>query len=310
MNTKKVLMGVLGFLIIGIIVYLVYFLLTDDNTIDVSTEPAKNYLDATYTIDERKVKLTKGISTEEIPNSSAVISTRYFGNEIKHDLDGDGREDVVFLLTQNGGGTGTFYYVVGALNKADGYIGGEGLFLGDRIAPQTTEISQNPKTPNVIVVNYAERKAGESFSVQPSVGKSIWILLDPKTMQFGEVAQNFEGEADPARMKLNMQTWTWINTTYNDGKIVAPAKTKAFTLIFKNVATFSATTDCNGVGGEYMVTGNKIILGKMISTLMYCEGSQEGEFTKELGQVDSYHFTSKGELVFDLKFDSGVMVFK
>ena len=70
-------------------------------------------------------------------------------------------------------------------------MGSQGLLLGDRIAPQTTGADKG----KIIVVNYADRAQGESFTVRPSVGKSIWLLLDPKTMQFGEVVQNFEGES-------------------------------------------------------------------------------------------------------------------
>jgi hypothetical protein len=98
-------------------------------------------------------------------------------------------------MTFNTGGTGTFFYVVAALNTVNGYVGSQGLLLGDRIAPQTTEMSQNPRHVNVIVVNYADRKPGEPMVTEPSVGKSIWIKLDPKIMQFGEVVQNFEGES-------------------------------------------------------------------------------------------------------------------
>jgi hypothetical protein len=43
---------------------------------------------------------------------------------------------------------------------------------------------------------------------------------------------------------------------------------------------------------------------------MYCENSQEAEFTKMLGEVESYYFTNRGELVFNLKFDSGSMIFR
>src|SRR5688572_952735 len=82
-------------------------------------------------------------------------ATKYFGNELKTDLDGDGKEDVVFLITRNTGGSGTFYYAVGALNTANGYIGTDGYFLGDRVAPQSTEVSPNPKHKNVVVINYA-----------------------------------------------------------------------------------------------------------------------------------------------------------
>lgn len=263
--------------------------------------------DATYRIGGESVTLNNGVSEVETAFGSASKKvTKYFGNEVTHDFDGDGREDTAFLLTQQTGGSGTFFYVVVALNKADGYLGSDGLFLGDRIAPQTTNMGNG----NVIVVNYAERKPGEPFTTQPSMGKSIWLLLDPETMQFGEVAQNFEGEADPSRMKLNMKTWNWVSTTYSDGKKITPRDSKRFALTFKDHKTFSASTDCNGVGGEYTTTGNKISFARIMSTLMYCEGSHEADFSKSLGEVGSYHFTSKGELIFDLKYDSGVMVFR
>ena len=85
---------------------------------------------------------------------------------------------------------------------------------------------------------------------------------------------------------------------------------KNLQITFKNDSTFSATTDCNAVGGTYVVTGNKIVFSKMMSTLMYCDGSQEQIFTKMLGEVKNYLFTSKGELILDLDFDSGTMTFR
>ncbi len=148
---------------------------------------------ATFIIDKQAVTLKDGVSEIETPTSSTTkIITQYFGNEIVHDLDGDGRDDTAFILTQNTGGSGTFYYVVAALNTPQGYFGSHGLLLGDRISPQTTEKGKG----KVIVINYADRKVGESFAVSPSVGKSIWLLLDSKTMQFGEVVKTFEGESN------------------------------------------------------------------------------------------------------------------
>ena len=270
-----------------------------------STQKAKSPQDATYIINGENVTLVHGVSeVEAAPGSASKITTRYFGNEVVYDLNGDGRPDTAFILTQEMGGSGVFYYVVAALNTQDGYVGSHALFLGDRIAPQST----NMGTDTVIVVNYADRNPGESFAVAPSVGKSLWLKLDLKTMQFGEVVQNFEGEANLVQMTLGQQTWKWVHTVYANGTIVAPRVTKAFTLTFKK-GTFSATTDCNGIGGEYTVNGNTIIFDRMMSTLMYCDGSQESDFTKMLEGVQNYHFTSKGELIFDLKFDTGSMIF-
>lgn len=265
-----------------------------------------DYKNIEYVIDGQKIKLVNGYAeTEIVPGSASKIITKYFGNEVKYDFDKDGGEDVAFLLTQQTGGSGTFYYVVAALNTVNGYVGSDAVFLGDRIAPQTTEINNGK-----VVVNFAERKSGEDFSTPPSIGKSVELIFDSKTMQFGEVAQNFEGEADPAVMKLDMKKWNWVSTKYNDGKNIVPRTENKFTLTFNKPKNFSATTDCNGIGGEYILSGNKISFDKMMSTMMFCENSQENDFSKSLGEVQSYYFTSKGELIFNLKLDSGTMIFR
>lgn len=271
-----------------------------------------SFTDATYIINGEKIDLKNGLYEESITQDSASKNiVKYFGNEVKYDFDHDGREDIAFLITQEMGGSGLFYYLVARLNKIDGPIGSEAVFIGDRIAPQTTEISKDPGKVDVIVVNYADRNPGEPMTTKPSLGKSIWLKLNTKTMQFGEVVQNFEGEADPKRMSLTMKTWDWISTQYNDGKVVKPlSPTKKFSLTFKDNKTFSATTDCNGVGGEYQIDGNKITFTKMFSTLMYCENSQESDFTKMISDVSSFFFTSKGELIMEIKYDSGTLLFK
>ena len=280
------------------------------NNLNTGKSEAIDANNATYNINGQSVTLVNGVSIVPVaPGSQSMVTTRYFGNGVTHDFDADGRLDTAFILTQNTGGSGTFYYVVVALNTAHGYVGSSGFLLGDRIAPQTTNMSQNTSTPNVIIVNYADRKAGEPFTTAPSVGKSVWLKLDTKTLQLGEVIKNFEGEADPNKMTLGMKTWNWVNTKYSNGTTVTP-KTNKFALTFKADKTFSATTDCNGVGGEYTVKGNKITFTKMMSTLMFCEGSQEQDYSKMLDQVESYMFTSKGELVLNLKLDTGSMIFK
>jgi heat shock protein HslJ len=310
-NKILILILVVLFIIGGVVVYVLYLGENSTPTENIVKSEAVSPRDATYSIDGQSVTLVNGVSiTPVAPGSASMVTTRYFGNGVTHDFDGDGRMDTAFILTQNTGGSGTFYYVVVALNMASGYIGSSGFLLGDRIAPQSTEMSQNPATPDVVVINYADRKPGESFAVAPSVGKSVWLKLDPKTMQFGEVVQNFEGEADPAAMTLGMKTWNWVETIYSNGSTTIPRVQNKFTLTFKAPNIFSAATDCNGVGGEYAINGNKIIFTKMMSTLMYCEVSQEADFSKALSEAQSYHFTSKGELVFDLKFDSGSMIFK
>ena len=113
-----------------------------------------------------------------------------------------------------------------------------------------------------------------------------------------------------ASTTLTMKTWEWVKTTYNNDTEISPRIVKKFALTFMDGNRFSAKTDCNTVGGEYTVEGNKITFGKMFSTKMYCEGSQEGDFTKMLEGVAGYQFTSNKELIFGLKIDTGAMIFK
>lgn len=190
-QTILIAVGVLVLLIAG------FFALNSYIYNEKQAPASSDYKNAEYLIDGKKVLLKNGVAeSDAAPGSATKVVTRYFGNEVMADLNGDGRTDVVFLLTQSTGGSGEFYYVVAALNTERGYVGSEAFLLGDRIAPQTTELSQNPSHAQVIVVNYADRAPGEPMTTPPSHGKSVWLKLDPASMQFGTVVQNFEGETD------------------------------------------------------------------------------------------------------------------
>ncbi len=260
------------------------------------TPTTSDYLNAEFVIDGESMKLGGDL--------------RYFGNDLVVDLNNDGLDDRVFIVTYSPGGSGTFFYVVATLNTEAGYVGSDGYFLGDRIAPQTTELSQNPKHQNVVVVNYADRALNESMTTPPSIGKSIYLKLDNDTRQWGVVEADFLGEANPPSMTLGMKTWVWQSALYNDGREILPTKNGVFTLTFADDNTFSVTTDCNSAGGTYLISENSLTFSDIFSTEMYCENSQEAEFLKLLINTNMYHFTSRGELIFDLKFDSGTAIFR
>jgi hypothetical protein len=190
---KNILIGFIAIIIVGAVTYVVYF--NNQSTND--TWHAPDYKNASYSIDGQLVQLVNGSAeTESAPGATSKTVTRYFGNDLVTDLNNDGRDDVVFLLTQETGGSGTFYYAVAVLNTFDGYVGSDGYLLGDRIAPQTINESQNPRHKNVIVVNYADRAPGDPMATQPSVGKSVYLKLDIERMQWGIVEPDFEGESN------------------------------------------------------------------------------------------------------------------
>lgn len=142
-------------------------------------ETALDYKNCTYTIEEKNITLKNGYSEEEIaPNSASKIITQYFGDEVSSDLNGDGLSDVAFILTQDTGGSGVFYYITVALGNNDGCKGTNAILLGDRIAPQNIEIQDGK-----IIVNYADRKINEAMTTQPSIGITKQFILGGTTLK-------------------------------------------------------------------------------------------------------------------------------
>ncbi len=138
----------------------------------------------TYTVNGQAVTLVDGrAESEAAPGSASKVITQYFGNEAVGDVNGDGVGDTVFILTQSTGGSGTFYYVAVALKGAKGYTGTNAVLLGDRIAPQTTEVRDGN-----IIVNYMDRKAGDPMTAQPSVGKSLYLDVSNGTLEVDAAA--------------------------------------------------------------------------------------------------------------------------
>ncbi len=133
---------------------------------EIQSKPVcSGHLDATYEIDGIPVALVNGVSEiEAAPGSASKILTRNYGLQANGDLNGDGRSDIAFLLTQSGGGSGTFYYLVAAICTDSGYDGSNGIFLGDRILPISVAIEDGS-----IVVTYKDRLPEETFAAPPSV---------------------------------------------------------------------------------------------------------------------------------------------
>jgi len=134
---------------------------------------SSDFKDSTYIIDGKAVTLRNGVSVSDVSvDSSSETITRFFGNEAIGDLNNDGKDDVAFILTQEGGGSGTFYYGAVALESDKGYIGLNTILLGDRISPQTTEISDGKVT-----FNYADRNINDPMTTPPSVGVSRYLKV-------------------------------------------------------------------------------------------------------------------------------------
>lgn len=133
---------------------------------------------ASFMVDEELVTLVNGVSeVPAAPGSATKVVTRYFGNEATGDVNDDGLEDFAFLVTRDTGGTGLFYYAVVILQVPGGFKATNAFLVGDRIAPQSTDI---PSDARELRVNFVERKQGEPMSARPSVGVTLYLKVTPE----------------------------------------------------------------------------------------------------------------------------------
>lgn len=98
--------------------------------------------------------------------------------------------------------------------------------------------------------------------------------------------------------------WIWTKTAQaigpevQDAEQITPNQKDKFSLTFTAENQVSGTTDCNGFGGNYYLDDiAKIRFSSFMSTLMYCEGSQEQEFLSML--KDSTIYINENELILE-----------
>ncbi len=139
------------------------------------------------------------------------------------------------------------------------------------------------------------------------------ILLSACSFNGGEAADKIIGnpnleESDNSLvedLRLDSQTWTWMKSEINNEEIV-PNTEGVFTINFESDRA-SGTTDCNNYFSSFETEDNNLSFGPIASTLMYCENSQELEFTKSLSEVKSYRFDD-GKLY--LETETGLIIFE
>lgn len=306
-RTMLVVLSSILILIGGVYVYTQF----SKDTPAVTQEPEMNIentspQNTTYTIDGQTYTLFRGYTEREvIPGSASKNTITVFGQPAYGDIDGDGDDDAVVLLVNDTGGSGTFYYVALAINIDAEYFGTDTMLLGDRIAPQTYAIEKNRA-----IVNYADRAPDEPLGTEPTEAKSLYLQYDPESLKLIEAVVNLDEENEANRQLLTQKMWTWVRTIYNNDTELTPNNPEAFTLIFAEDGTFSATTDCNEVSGEYTVVDTTLSFENISRTKMNCNNSQEEEFYQILTEAETFSGTSDEELMLELGGGSGSVIFQ
>lgn len=172
--------------------------------------------------------------------------------------------------------------------------------LGDTVLPQTMSGS-------------GARYANEDESIVFwNKGDELTITQNGENIFVGKVYDKSEKEGgERKQFSLSDSSWIWISTGLSNSTSLTPNKKDVFTITFNQDGTLSGTTDCNNFSGNYSTKeNNAITFGEFAQTQMFCEASQEGAFIDMISKTDHYMFTSDGNLVLLLKYDSGSVMFK
>ena len=170
--------------------------------------PGSDPRNTSYILDDTSVTLADGIAeAQAAPGSASKVVTRIWGEPTVADLNDDGLDDALLILTRETGGSGTFFYLAAAVASPQGYSGTSGMLLGDRIKPDSVSVRDGEAT-----LSYMTHGADQSFAEEPAMEKVRHVILSTDGLHLVEVARDFEGEADPDRMRLQMKTWTWLET--------------------------------------------------------------------------------------------------
>lgn len=150
-----------------------------DNKEVVVTIPEKNMnpRNASYDIEGQHITLENGKWVPSNSASSSSLAITYLGNELRIDVNKDGQEDTLFVLVDTTQVDHIFYYLVAALNINGEYVGTNGVLLGDRISPKTTEWRNNE-----IVVTYMDRVSGDPMTKTPNVQVSRYFTIENSTL--------------------------------------------------------------------------------------------------------------------------------
>lgn len=130
----------------------------------------------TYTIEGEEIALVDGkAETEIVPDSATKMKTEIWGDPIISYLE-DGTVDyAAVILINDGGGSGTFYYVASPINKGEGdfYIS-DAIFIGDRI-----EIESITAADGQIVIDYLKHGENQAMAEEPTEeAQSTFVIVD------------------------------------------------------------------------------------------------------------------------------------
>lgn len=113
----------------------------------------------------------------------------------------------------------------------------------------------------------------------------------------------------PGENDLASTSWRWLRTESATGTVFSqPRSSKPFILRFADHDSMGSQTDCNSIAGSYTHEDVALTFGQLASTKMFCEGSQETEYSAQLQEVNE-HAILNNMLLLSMSDNAGIMFF-
>ncbi len=115
----------------------------------------------------------------------------------------------------------------------------------------------------------------------------------------------------PSPKESILSTWVWQKAILYSGETLSPKNIGDFTLTFQADNKVAGNTDCNGFVASYFIDeSSQLNIGPLATTLMYCEGSQEGIFTDYVSKSSRYQINATdNNLIIYLENNLGYLIF-
>ncbi|MGI9125555.1 MAG: hypothetical protein ACR2JM_12510 [Mycobacterium sp.] len=136
----------------------------DEKKADAPQANSASAEDITVDIDGQKFALSGGVAG----------TVRVVGEPVSGDLNADGKPDAALLISNDPGGSGTFFYAVVAINDGGAYHASNVVPLGDRIVPKSVDF-----TDGRFAYHYLTRKPDQPMADAPTVETTTTVALDP-----------------------------------------------------------------------------------------------------------------------------------
>ena len=240
---------------------------------------------ATYSgIYDEPVTLTNGLFEGDpyVEGASARPRVQLIdGMSATGDLDGDGVEEIVVLVTEMSGGTGENLYLAVMRGENDAAVNVGTALVGDRVKLRTMAIVENRLRLEVLQVG-----AEDAMCCPGDLATREWALTDA----------GFEQVSTEVTERLSLTALVgpeWVLTGL-DFREPAPAEPE-INITFAEDGSVSGSSGCNRFNGKFEEGADlgSISPGPFMSTMMACEPAAmelEQLFLQRLGSATRFSF--------------------